>query len=66
MLGLPVVRLLTQLDQLHAADVFRDDRHATMVGDSRERVQPAPPQSPAPGPASVGRRAVSASPPAGL
>jgi hypothetical protein len=33
MLGLPVVRLLTQFDHRHAVDVFHDARHATMVDD---------------------------------
>lgn len=48
MLGLPEVRLLTQFDQPHAVDVFRDDRHTTMVGDRalcvlRPASRPPPP-----------------------
>ena len=65
MLRLPVVRLLTQFDQLHAVDVFRDDRHATIVGDRAVCVQP-PRRDHLPRPPSAGRRGVSASPPGGL
>lgn len=35
----PVMGLLTQFDQLHAVDVIRDDRHATMVRKVGMRVQ---------------------------